>query len=62
MLSIAEENYIKQLLSLSLDRDGKEGIGTNELALNLSVKPSTVNDMLKKLRQKELIDYEKYGN
>ncbi len=61
MLSIAEENYIKQLLSLSLDRDAKEGIGTNELAVSLSVKPSTVNDMLKKLRQKELIDYEKYG-
>lgn len=61
MLSIAEENYIKQLLSLSLDREAKEGIGTNELALSLSVKPSTVNDMLKKLRQKELIDYEKYG-
>ncbi|MDD2983763.1 MAG: metal-dependent transcriptional regulator [Crocinitomicaceae bacterium] len=61
MLSIAEENYIKQLLSLSLDREAKEGIGTNELALSLNVKPSTVNDMLKKLRQKELIDYEKYG-
>lgn len=61
MLSIAEENYIKQLLALSMEKEEDEGIGTNELALSLSVKPSTVNDMLKKLRQKELIDYVKYG-
>ena len=61
MLSIAEENYIKRLLSLTLDNPEKEGIGTNELAVSLLVKPSTVNDMLKKLRQKELIQYEKYG-
>lgn len=61
MLSIAEENYIKRLLSLTLDNPDKEGVGTNELATSLQVKPSTANDMLKKLRQKELIDYEKYG-
>jgi len=61
MLSIAEENYIKRLLSLTLDNPDKEGVGTNELATSLLVKPSTANDMLKKLRQKELIDYEKYG-
>lgn len=61
MLSIAEENYIKRLLSLTLDDPEKEGVGTNELAASLLVKPSTVNDMLKKLRQKELIQYEKYG-
>lgn len=61
MLSIAEENYIKRLLSLTLDNPDKEGVGTNELANSLLVKPSTANDMLKKLRQKELIQYEKYG-
>jgi DtxR family transcriptional regulator, Mn-dependent transcriptional regulator len=62
MLSIAEENYIKKLLSLSLDSNHKEGgVGTNELAESLGVKPSTVNDMLKKLQQKKLIDYQKYG-
>lgn len=61
MLSIAEENYIKRLLSLTLDNPDKEGVGTNELATSLFVKPSTANDMLKKLRQKELIQYEKYG-
>ena len=60
MLTIAEENYIKKMLSISLENGG-EGVGTNELATNLLVKPSTVNDMLKKLRQKELISYVKYG-
>lgn len=61
MLSIAEENYIKRLLYLSLENASGDGVGTNELATGLQVKPSTANDMLKKLRQKELIEYEKYG-
>lgn len=61
MLSIAEENYIKRLLHLSLENTSGDGVGTNELATGLQVKPSTANDMLKKLRQKELIEYEKYG-
>lgn len=61
MLSVAEENYIKQLLLLTLDPPSSGGVGTNELAVSLSVKPSTVNDMLKKLRNKEFIQFEKYG-
>jgi DtxR family Mn-dependent transcriptional regulator len=61
MLTIAEENYIKQLLLLSLELPNKGGVGTNELAISLEVKPSTVNDMLKKLRTKEFIQFEKYG-
>jgi DtxR family Mn-dependent transcriptional regulator len=61
MLSIAEENYIKQLLLLSFELTNKAGVGTNDLAISLEVKPSTVNDMLKKLRNKEFIQFEKYG-
>lgn len=61
MLSITEENYIKQILAHQLDSEQKTGIGTNELALRLSVKPSSVNVMLKRLREKLLISYEKYG-
>jgi DtxR family Mn-dependent transcriptional regulator len=61
MLSITEENYIKHILSLDLESTSNLGVGTNELALNLSVKPSSVNVMLKKLREKALIEYEKYG-
>lgn len=36
-------------------------VGTNELADFLSVKPATANSMLKRLREKELVSYEKYG-
>lgn len=61
MLSSTEENYLKQILGHELESREKAGIGTNELAGRLEVKPSTVNVMLKKLREKNLIDYEKYG-
>jgi DtxR family Mn-dependent transcriptional regulator len=60
MLSYTEENYLKALLKISLSNE-VEGVGTNELALHLSVKPATANDMLKKLKEKELVDYQKYG-
>ena len=61
MLSFTEENYLKALLKLTLENRSREEAGTNELASLLGVKPATVNDMLKKLKQKKLISYEKYG-
>lgn len=60
MLSFTEENYLKALLKISIDNQNEE-VGTNELATYLVVKPATANDMLKKLKEKELVDYEKYG-
>ncbi len=60
MLSSTEENYLKSLLKLTFEKDNKQ-VGTNELATHLSVKPATANDMLKKLKEKNLVDYEKYG-
>ncbi len=60
MLSFTEENYLKAIQKLALDYENKE-IGTNDLATLLLVKPATVSDMLKKLKEKKLIDYEKYG-
>lgn len=60
MLSYTEENYLKALLKLTVDGGYKEA-GTNGLANLLSVKPATVNDMLKKLKEKALVEYEKYG-
>ncbi len=60
MLSYTEENYLKALLRITLDHESEE-VGTNELALQLDVKPATVSDMLKKLKEKQLIDYQKYG-
>ncbi|EMR02462.1 Iron-dependent repressor IdeR [Cesiribacter andamanensis AMV16] len=60
MLSYTEENYLKALLQLTLE-EGREEAGTNELAAYLGVKPATATAMLKKLREKELIEYERYG-
>ena len=48
------------MLKITFD-NGSEEVGTNELANILVVKPATVNDMLKKLKEKGLVDYEKYG-
>jgi DtxR family Mn-dependent transcriptional regulator len=60
ILSHSEENYLKALLKLGYDNNTLE-VGTNELAALLSVKPSTATEMLKKLKEKQLVDYEKYG-
>jgi DtxR family transcriptional regulator, Mn-dependent transcriptional regulator len=59
MLTYTEENYLKAIWQLT--GNSKDGAGTNELAGLLGLKPATVNDMLKKLRDKKLIRYEKYG-
>lgn len=60
MLSSTEENYLKALLKLTFESESNEA-GTNELAGLLVLKPATVNDMLKKLKEKQLVEYEKYG-
>lgn len=61
MLSDTEENYLKALLRITAEDDGAGGAGTNQLAGRLSVRPATATDMLKKLREKQLVNYEKYG-
>lgn len=61
MLSFTEENYLKALLHLTMEIEDKVEAGTNELAFYLGVKPATATDMLKKLKEKQLIQYEKYG-
>ena len=61
MLSFTEENYLKALLHLTMEVEDKIEAGTNELAFYLGVKPATATDMLKKLKEKKLISYEKYG-
>lgn len=40
---------------------GSSDARVQQIAEFLSVKPSSVNDMLKKLKEKELVEYEKYG-
>jgi DtxR family Mn-dependent transcriptional regulator len=56
-LSITEENYIKAIYHLQ-QADGN--VSTNEVAQGLATKPASVTDMLKKLKQKKILNYEKY--
>jgi DtxR family Mn-dependent transcriptional regulator len=60
MLSFTEENYLKALLKINLETGITEA-GTNELASTLQVKPATVTDMIRKLKEKKLVNYERYG-
>lgn len=61
MVSQAEENYLKALFHLTSEIQNKTEAGTNELAEVLDVTPATANNMLKKLKEKDLVSYEKYG-
>ncbi len=46
---------------LSFKNEDRPEAGTNEMAAYLGVKPATATDMLKKLKEKELVNYQKYG-
>ena len=58
MITLAEENYLKAILSISLNEDGK--VSTNAIAKEISTSAASVSDMLKKLQDKKLIKYKKY--
>ena len=61
MLSFTEENYLKTLVQLTIFEVGVKEVGVNNLAKKLNVQPATVSDMLKKLKDKSLVNYKKYG-
>lgn len=57
MNSLAEENYLKALYKLG----GKTNeVQTNALSDELNTKASSVTDMMKKLAEKKLVNYEPY--
>ncbi len=58
MLSLTEENYLKAIYHLS--DGGQQTVLTNALAEAMNTKAASVTDMIKKLSQKDLIQYEKY--
>lgn len=58
MLSYAEENYLKTIYKLTESSGGS--INTNAIAQNLETSAASVTDMLKKLAEKNLLNYEKY--
>jgi len=58
MLSQAEENYLKAIFSIESANSKK--VSTTLIAENLKTKASSVTDMIKKLADKNLVNYEKY--
>lgn len=56
-LTISEENYIKAIFHL---QQAEGNVSTNELAASLNTKAASVTDMLKKLTNKYLLEYEPY--
>ena len=60
LLTKNEEDYVKALFYLIVE-SGQTTAGTNQLADYLNLAPASVNGMLKKLKAKELVVYEKYG-
>ncbi|MFM2394103.1 MAG: hypothetical protein RLZZ546_2085 [Bacteroidota bacterium] len=58
MLSYTEENYLKAIFKIS--EKEKKSASTNSLAKHLSTTPASVTDMLKRLSEKGMINYEKY--
>lgn len=57
MNSLTEENYLKALFNLSA---ATGTVGINELSQSLSIKMPTATNMMKKLSEKGLVDYESY--
>ena len=57
-LTTAEENYLKAIYHLS--DGGTKSVSTNDVAAEMKTKPASVSDMLRKLGDKEVIEYRKY--
>ena len=58
-MTIAEENYLKAIYKLAEDEPGQE-VSTNRIAAALATRAASVTDMLRRLAEKGLLDYEKY--
>lgn len=58
MFSQAEENYLKAIFKLSGKE--KQSVSTNAIAEELQTKASSVSDMVKRLSDKDMINYVKY--
>lgn len=58
MHSFTEENYLKAIYKLI--EKTNEVVTTNAIAEKMQTKAATVTDMLKKLSEKKLINYQKY--
>ena len=58
MQTFTEENYLKTIFFLSIDIE--VWVSTNALAESTNTRAASVSDMLKRLAEKGLINYQKY--
>ena len=58
VLTRAEENYLKSIYKVAEREQGK--VSTNAIARELETSAASVTDMIKKLAEKQLVDYKKY--
>ena len=58
MFTQSEENYLKAIFQLQEETEG--GISTSSLSEKLETKAASVTEMLKRLSDKALVDYQKY--
>ena len=58
MITLAEENYLKAILKLS--KNSEDSVSTNAISEELDTKASSVTDMIKKLTDKQFVDYVPY--
>jgi len=58
MVTLSEENYLKAIYHLG--KRGSLAVSTNAIADKIESKASSVTDMLKKLSEKQLVNYIKY--
>ena len=60
MPSQTEENYLKAVYKLAEAEPDTPGVSTNRIAAALDTRAASVTDMLRRLADKGLLDYEKY--
>ena len=58
MISLTEENYLKAIYKISEKQD--KPVSTNAVSKEIKTSAASVTDMLKRLSEKDLINYEKY--
>ncbi|WP_111307827.1 metal-dependent transcriptional regulator [Confluentibacter sediminis] len=58
MVTLSEENYLKAIYHLG--KQGSIAVSTNAIAEQMETKASSVTDMIKKLADKDLVNYIKY--
>ena len=58
-LTFTEENYLKNIYGLQHKNESGE-VSVNEISERMQTKPATVTDMLRKLSEKSLVQYERY--